>query len=430
MIISLFICIIFVIYARSKRLGVIHPISAFFLLWTLIVGMYSLNLGDIIPPSFYVEMIYAVGLLCWGIGAVMAENRKVKSENSSIVAYSFSVRYWIAVIVCWYIMGLVALKSIPFIIAGTTLGEIRYEMREEILGGLTIPFIYLAQPLSLLIIHFSALNILKREKLLLSALSVLVTVILSEFCIGGRFVIYYVIIDFLFIVVVIQKQQFPFLKDKRWKLGFFAKISMVAVFSILLTAIILITGPDKVLETIYSYFSGCIKLLDVKISEFSRTENYTLGFSSFNGFFRPFFVSLRSLGVIDDLPQIAQHAEENLLLVEEKTQDAFKSAGTYNGFVSLFYYFYVDFGFLGIIFMSALWGYICVLFYKKMKSSGTDRSIMIYLLILQAIAISMTRFAFSFYQYALVFIYLFFVFEFNKRKSIIRKNETSSIIPR
>lgn len=421
MIVSLFICIIFVIYARFKRLGLIHPISVFFLLWTFIVGMYCLNLGDIIPPSLYIQMIYAVGLLFWGIGAVVAENRKIKVNHKSYVEYNFGVRYWIATIICWYIMGMVALKSIPYVIAGTTLGEIRYEMREEILGNLTVPFIYLAQPLSLVVIHFSVLNILKRKKILLSVFSLLLTVILSELCIGGRFFLYYVTIDFLFITIVTKKQQFSFLRGKGLKFGFFAKTSIAVVFITLLTAFILITGPEKFLDTIYSYFSGCIKLLDVKIAEFSRTGNYTLGFSSFNGFIRPVLVFLRSLGLIGDLPLITQHAEEYLLLVEEQTQDAFKSAGTYNGFVSLFYSFYVDFGLIGIVVMSALWGYVCVSFYKKMIRCETDRSIMIFLLFLQAISVSMTRFAFCNYQYALAFIYLYIIFELKQKKTIIKK---------
>ena len=308
-----------------------------------------------------------------------------------------------------------ALRSLPYLIAGTEINEIRYTMREEILGVLNIPFIYFAQPMSYVILQYSIFKIFKGEKVLLSVLCILVTAVMTEMCVGGRFFMYYVAFGFIFLLFSKNyKRGFKQIGEYR-KRSAKMQFLIILVILVLLTAIIQVTGAEKLFDSIHSYFCGCVKLLDVKIDEFLRTEKYTFGMTSLNGFVRPLLVLLRAIGLIGDLPKIAQDAETYLLAVEEVSNEV-SNEGTFNGFVSMFYTFYVDLGLIGIIVGSALWGWFCENIYAKMKSRGHDRDILYYLLILMALSTVMTRFAFCTYQYSLSFVYLYFIFEFGRKK--------------
>lgn len=385
-------------------------------MWILITGMFCLNLGDIVSPSLLTETIYATGLLCFGLGAVFAINRNSNqaiyqsSNYNTYIRYDYSMRFIAAVAICWYIMSQAALRSLPYLLAGTEIGEIRYQMREEILGDINVPFIFIAEPLSYVIIHFCTLQIFKGNRIKTSAIIIIITALLTEICIGGRFFLYYIGFDFLFVYFSQKYKAQTITSIKKLKSNFWFRFLLTIIFFVLITAFVLLTGEGKVFSTIYSYFCGCIKLLDVKIQEFSTTENYTIFVTSFNGFIRPIFVLLRAVGLIGDLPQILQDSETYLLAVEEVTTEVSKDGGTFNGFVSLFYTFYVDLGYIGIVLYSFGWGFFSENIFLKMKYRGTDKDFMYYLLILQALSISMTRFAFCTYQYALSFVYIYFIF--------------------
>ena len=265
--------------------------------------------------------------------------------------------------------------------------------------------------------YFNIFKIYKRENVSLSIVTIIITALLTELCIGGRFFLYYVGFGLLFIFFS-QKSNLGAKKGKR---SVWLRVATIFGLVALLMAFVTLTGEGKVFSTIYSYFCGCIKLLDVKLQEFFRTENYTFGVTSFHGFVRPIFTILRSLGVISNLPEVIQNSENYLIAVEEVTNEVSRSGGTFNGFVSLFYAFYVDLGFPGIIVGSFLWGFFCERIYLKMKHKGSDKDFLVYLLILQALSMSMTRFAFCTYQYALAFVYMYIIFEMGKKKRVINQ---------
>jgi oligosaccharide repeat unit polymerase len=229
---------------------------------------------------------------------------------------------------------------------------------------------------------------------------------------------YYVALDLLFVYAFSNKGKLK--RKTSWKTRFL----IVVGISILVAAFVLVTGADRVWNTIYLYSCGCVTLLDVKLQEFDVIGIHTYGFTSLNGFFRPIATLLRSLTGVPLHNSVAL-AEKYLLMVE-KPVPITTNGGFYNGFVSLFYPFFIDAGFIGVIIGSAVWGYVCERVYLKYKLRGAEIDIFLYLLILQAIAISMTRFAFVTYQYALAFVYFAAIF----RKNKTHHNENRGHIPR
>lgn len=425
MIVSFVICLTFLIYARFRRLSVLNPLCIFFIMWTFITGMYCLVRGDILPPSLHTTIIYAIGLFSFGAGAVVSLNVYKKKHNVNVaelsyIYYDYNLLYWTLVGLCWWIMGMAALRSLPYLLAGTEINEIRYVMREEVLGDVNVPFIYFAEPMSYVILQYSIFKIYKGEHVAISLACILITTILTELCIGGRFFLYYVAFGFFFLFFVkkIKTRRIGIEGVKRMSKTM--RFLIILVITFLTFAIIQVTGEERLFSSIYSYFCGCIKLLDVKINEFLATENYTFGFTSLNGFVRPVLVVLRAMGIIGDLPQIAQSSETYLLAVEEATTEVSRSGDIFNGFVSMFYTFYVDLGIVGVIIGSTVWGWFCEKIFLLMKNRGHDKDVILYLLVLMALSMSMTRFPFCTYQYALSFVYVYFIFEFGRKKQKCR----------
>lgn len=389
-------------------------------MWTFITGMFCVVRGDIIPPSFRTSIVFALGLSSYGIGAIVSRSVYKKKFTSGVdepyVHFNYNLLFWVFVGLCWVVMGMAALRSLPYLLAGTEINEIRYVMREEVLGSVNVPFIYFAEPMSYVILQYCIFKLYKGENLFLSLACILITAVLTELCIGGRFFLYYVAFGFAFLFLARKLIIKGAKTEKTKRMSKAMRLLIIVVIFFLLFGIIQVTGEEKLFSSIYYYFCGCIKLLDVKISEFLTTENYTLGITSLNGFIRPILVFFRALGVIGDLPQIAQDSEAYLLAVEEVTTEVTRSGGTFNGFVSMFYTFYVDLGLIGVVIGSAIWGWFCEKIYLQMKNRGRDKDIILYLLVLMALSMVMTRFPFCTYQYALSFVYLYFIFEFGRKK--------------
>ena len=84
MVVSLIICLLFLVYARSQKLNILDPICVFFMMWAFITGMYCLIPGDILPPSLYTSFIYAIGLASFGAGAVASRNLSIKKPAGTL----------------------------------------------------------------------------------------------------------------------------------------------------------------------------------------------------------------------------------------------------------------------------------------------------------------------------------------------------------
>ena len=79
-----------------------------------------------------------------------------------------------------------------------------------------------------------------------------------------------------------------------------------------------------------------------------------------------------------------------------------------NAYVSLFYYFFYDGGFVGNIIGSFLYGGLSRLIYRRI---GSMRGMVYYALIFQGLLFSMIRFQFTISHYCLSFILLYFLFK-------------------
>lgn len=401
MFVAFIISIFFFILSYINKKGPLDSTLTFFGVWSFIIGMYVFGHNIFLPISARPPMILCLGLPAFYVGSMMRRKIGIPQIYSNNILAA-NITYKIFLFVMILIMGIAAFRSIPYLLMGSTVGDIRYNLREEVLGDITPLFIYFAEPVSLIVIHFNTLRILKKRKVKISISTIILTLVLSELCIGGRFMIYYTALDFFF-VFMYQKYY------ERKKINIKANIKYILLFALFFYLFGLITGFEKVWDTIYSYSCGCIKLLDVKLDQFDSYNSYTFGLTSLNGFIRPVFTFLRSIIGLT-LPDFLNLSEELLLNVEQ-VEVVTAKGDTYNGFVSIFYAFYVDGGWIGVAIGSAIWGYITRKLYYNLLRYNNESSIFIYLLILQAIMMSMLKFPFVAYQYALAYVYYYIIWK-------------------
>ena len=128
---------------------------------------------------------------------------------------------------------------------------------------------------------------------------------------------------------------------------------------------------------------------------------YTYGLVSISGFLKPFFTILENIGFIypNFLINI-QHVFE----VEKTIKIGLETQ--MNAYVSLFYYFFYEGGYIGIFLGMFIYGVLGWIFFRK---SHNFRGVVYYSLFAQGLLFSMIRLQFTISHYCLAFLMIAFL---------------------
>lgn len=209
----------------------------------------------------------------------------------------------------------------------------------------------------------------------------------------------------LFIVLLYRKKYSLPKKVKRMmKYGIF----IIIFLCVIIYRITLMRNVEAdILTNMYAYITGCMPLLTLHLNEVTSSIR-TYGAMSLYGFLYPVFFVLNYLHLLPypDAFMDAQYVKNSLETFMPLSPDI-----TMNAYVTLFYYFYIDFGYLGIIIGAFAFGYLCMKSYKYLKSTGDIRSLVLYLILIQFIVFSVARIYTGLSTRALSIVWLLFVFK-------------------
>lgn len=203
-------------------------------------------------------------------------------------------------------------------------------------------------------------------------------------------------------------------------------IKRVPFFILVLFGIIMflskLRSGDKEVSIIYNvlaYLSGGIALFQIHLSQpysLLRTD----GFFSFYGFLHPFFFVLNYFKIFPYPNQITtvQDIKHQLEMFYQVSDHV-----SMNAYTTLFYNFYIDYGEIGIIVLSLIFGFICMLSYKMFVKYKDLKSFVIFLILTQFILFSMARIYTSLTTRALSLIWALILLPSFKK---VKKNEISS----
>lgn len=378
------------------------------------MGLYQLNLNSFNAISASTYFIISTGIVAFSVGFCVF---KFIIKEKRIVIGSFrllkengesdkeQIRYNLVMILC--ISSIIvlfpeAVNSVKILASGGTFETLRTNYSNGY-SALNISILslyrnYIVKPFCYIIYPLCAIDFIKGERKRWLIACTFILAFLSTLYQGGRIQFVYLAIHFVLIFILAGYQIILPKKMKRVLIG------LVVLMIVTVVYITTSRGTSSTLsQTILLYVSGCVPLLDSHLNSLNFHPEYTYGLVSISGFLKPFFSLLGNVGV----PYPAFLTNIQHVFEVEKTI----SIGAFfhmNAYVSVFYYFFYDGGYIGNIIEMFLYGGLAWLIYRRVTSI---RGMLYYALFFQGLVFSMIRFQFTISHYCLAFIMAYFLFE-------------------
>lgn len=414
------LCVLVICLSWIKEKNIYNPLLLFFGMWGIIVFGASLRLFGLYKGDDIVYIIIFIGLISYLIGFSIAMLRKnignsvCKSnyKENNIVSGEYVINekaFYIIGLFSMFIIWKTAIPTINLLLSGTSLYDVRYVLIDSIMQSQNnLLLSYLALPFVHIMIHLSLINffIYRKNKFLLLTIPSIVGVVLTN---GARLYLLYFFIDALIIKIVYKDKNIAKLDIKnnmksRRRRNIY--ISLVSIFTLVGMIYITLGRKSDVLGSFYRYAVGCIPHMSLRYKQFESINQYTYGVTSYQGVVRPLFSFLEKIGMDSRLFYLSESITEQWQTIAYIAPDAI-----YNFCVTPFMYFYVDLGIVGVIIGSLLYGVICGVTYKLMKSNANIKSLTLYLMIVQSLLVSFMRYQFTDLSFCLSFVYINFIIQ-------------------
>ena len=401
------------VFFWRKKKNLWNPVSVFLFEWALVVYLSSLRLYNLIDISSKAYIFVLIGVISFFIGSLFGDNLRLGKKRIGRVYEINYTRMNIASIVIIVFSLFRILFIIKLLSGGFSWWEIRLMSTSgeggigTLKGGNVSVFLHdcIIAPLMYLIVPTLFAELLvgaRNKKFILLSLIAMTCYSISTV---SRAVWAFSVLYILFIVVLYRKKYSLPKKVKRMmKYGIF----IIIFLCVIIYRITLMRNVEAdILTNMYAYITGCMPLLTLHLNEVTSSIR-TYGAMSLYGFLYPVFFVLNYLHLLPypDAFMDAQYVKNSLETFMPLSPDI-----TMNAYVTLFYYFYIDFGYLGIIIGAFAFGYLCMKSYKYLKSTGDIRSLVLYLILIQFIVFSVARIYTGLSTRALSIVWLLFVFK-------------------
>lgn len=393
-------------------------------MWALIIFAANFRLYGMTEYSDHVVIVIFIGCLSFVIGYVLANTklgrcrlsvskrrglREEKRINYKIVGLlgAISLTFYLIIFV----------RVIKILLSGTTYAVLRnmYGGEESYMnaieswinGWIIVPFIFASIPLLVLLILEP-----KKKFSLISLLTIVI--ILYVFCTGSRII---VLIFAINLVLAMRARKMVMDKARAKKLWKKIRAYIIVLIAVIIVMTIYrygVTGvtSETVFESYYSYFTASVPLLDYWAQRLHASKFYGYGMATLGGFVTILFMILHRFGL--QYPIMLK--ETNNVIAETQTFLFIFKNRRYNAFVSMFYYFYADFRYFGVVLGSAVLGFVTARIEREMIKTNSTFSIAKYLLFSFCIVKSFIRFEFTNISYLMAFLILYICF-INKSNS-------------
>lgn len=398
----------FVAYKKHKSL--FNPNVAFCFLFTFSLYLSSLNYNKVPQPTLDGIFIVLLGVLFFWLGCNISDD-KFKRLNTT---KSFLVNEK-------------RLKLVLLLGVATTFLEIKRNVTVFLHGGLMeiyaqrlameysgednslsksfeeainrqfvfSPVMYFLMPMTLYMFF------VKNQKIYLYvSLLVLLSILISD---GGRTVVMLYIIYIIFFVQCkkrVIKLTNPFSKIKTSR-----KYKLLFIVIGVLSSYVFVARATDLIDTIVAYYGYPVILMEKKL-DIAMQSGYTYGMMALQGLLRPILnIFKMGTGISFDLLERASDASSIVQQAESLSSEVM-----YNAFVTPFYYFYVDFGYLGVALESFIFGYFTEKTYLQFKYGQGDRAIVLFALAFAfPICFAQVRFAYALNLMPWAMVLAFFV---------------------
>lgn len=419
-------------FLKDKR--IYSPTVTLFGLFAAISIAASMQLFDFYPIKDDVYIMLIIGVLCFAIGSLVGRRVRIGSSmlsNSSNYTYVNVRIYKIMMVITlalsvWYSYGAINLllqgNSLTYIYQLHTnngIGDTENLLAHSYLSNLLS--VYILTPFSYLLIPLSVALYFKQKSFKYLALGI----ILMGFRIvyhGGRAIAFFTIGYIVLFTLASQKNK----KINRpeggntiasliKRLQKQKKMIYLVMFLCLILVVIMTMNRDiEFWESIYIYFAGCLGNWSQRLEQIYAYE-HTNGLLSFRGFFYPISSALDIVGIrwpfFEYVDQIFTDFQYAVPVAPRINM---------NAFVTMFCFFYIDFDWFGIVFLSFIYGYVSRVLYANFERKTDVRSMTIYAIwYINVIVYSFNTAMLSYIQIVWALLFGVLVFTRDRRRGVI-----------
>lgn len=391
-------CVVFTIcyISFSTKKDKTNPIMLYSMFWGIMTFLSSLHLYSYFKVRSSTYLMILCGVVFFAIGSLFGE-KIVFSFGKTCKKYTFEFskkRYAIVIIIALLCLGtnfnliLYSLKNglsinrIYSVIAQANNGQVKD--LQPVLGGVQEQLQqYIGYPLLYLIVAVSiAQFVFNKEKkyLIITAVFFLIrfltdmkrTILVN---IAFMFITYFLLTNKALIEKIGKKAKQVYANKKKM---FLLIVTLILLFVI---TSILRSGDDggrySLFYNFYSYYPGSINYLDYRIQNWDNMGiDFTHGFTSLRGLIAPFVAFLELVFKIDT-PLVFKNATDVVVSLHSITTYISPNQ-SYNTYATIFYEFYADGGWIGVILCSLIFGYVSGVYYRRYVNEKSLRNIVNY----------------------------------------------------
>ena len=437
------ICLLFYISAAVIGKAITRKwsnlLSVFAAFYAVMIFLANLHLYSMYLPSDQTILVLIVGIVSYSFGYVVfkptyrlgnghARSYHLTEDHEINDDYAFNKRLIIILTVLvtafsLYRFGMTVLQ----LASGKSFIQIRnmYFNDDESSFGISRIDLFLFLPLhQALIIIATILFYTKTDQFSQKESRILLVFLLFDsvigmFSNGGRENVFYFFLIFAFTNHIAAKDRAIINRISEMSLRrrrrIVRRIGVVVVIGLtVMTLLRSSTGESSLaylFRKYYFYFSGWVPHLSYRLS-LVNSGDYTHGYAFVLGLLRIPVGILRWLGMKKSEAYLA--AESITGMLQERVNIG--GGHTFNAYVSLFYYFYRDFGILSLIFESFLFGAFCSKTEKAFNKNPNLKTWFWYLFAFFLIISSMVRWEMVHVRTAMIVYYSVLFFKRNKKR--------------
>lgn len=393
--------------------SILNPKIIFLLLWTIIIGLYSLHLFGLYTTKFKYILLIFLGIISFLAGCYIVE----KQKNTFLNIHCFSqvtLRKKLIVI-----LGIISIIfffknffiSIYLLFQGNTFGQIRVIAQDSnsILNQ-TTPLLNLVKNF-IVLPSATAIEIIavvdywfdqkKIDSIFILNLIIICLRVISD---GGRTPLF----DF-FILMISGFLFSKFLYKKKIVVDLKLKITgILSGFGLLIVS--LARSGVLLLRHLYLYFAMSPYLFGFWADRVDQLSIYGNGTASLNGFVFSLSYFIKNL-TGTEYPSFISNIYDLIAKTDSVWVKILSSGTKANAYVSCFWFFYLDGRVIGILIGMLIYGMLCAYLYHLSIHTKNIRIIALFFLILQGLIFSFIRFPFSKIYYALSIIIIIIAYK-------------------
>lgn len=402
--INLVICLIFIIVNRGLAKGIADLSFVFNAWWAVVIFGYIISSDAMYPITSNVWYIIGFGIIVFNLVYILRRYGTHKHirvflpwDNYSWdnMSYYSKILFWVEII--FFIMMLpMVLRNLPNLLSDGLLG-----VRSNYMGNSKNGAI-MSTVERIVYIHFGVFpgvaactmirailwsrGIIRFKSITIDILNLICIVLIT----GARTYIFYAAIYFCGAFFLNKKwlNWDSSKKYKRIRRNIVLLIILVAIAGFVITSQRSFGGGRSVYEnlrdTLIIYFVGGIKVFDIALSNPSiyGLDNYTYGLLSISG---PVSIVMLLVNAFPFIGGFAAQIPSELAQMYLVSNTIIGNHLSMNAFATMYYYFYRDFGIIGVFLGVYVFACICASVSRKNKNYYENKSIILDITFLQTL---------------------------------------------